>query len=254
MATKKKPAAKRPAASAAAAAKRPATASAQTWAQPSAKLYQLPFAQGDMGEAAQCASETIRSTAEQVMKAGSDAMQQFFGQNGAQFPQFQQFQQFQQFPQFQQFQFPQFPGIDAKAGEKAFAFGRDASEQLTKSAGSATRVVNEAVDISRENAEAIVEVGNIAVNVSKQVSAEIIGFVNKSFAQNVELSKQAFNCRTLNDMFDLQSKIVKSNLDSFFNESLKISELAFQCASDISEPLNERISESAERLTKVAAA
>jgi hypothetical protein len=116
MATKKKPAAKRPAASAAAAAKRPATASAQTWAQPSAKLYQLPFAQGDMGEAAQRASETIRSTAEQVMKAGSDAMQQFFGQNGSQYP---QFPQFQQFPQLQQYQFPQFPRIYAKAGDKA---------------------------------------------------------------------------------------------------------------------------------------
>lgn len=248
MATKKKPAAKRPAAAAAPAAKRPAAASQHAWAQQSAKLYQLPFAQGDIGQAAQRATETLRSTTEQMVKAGSDAMQQFFGQSGSQF----QFPSFGSMPSMPAM--PSFPGFDAKAGEKAFAFGRDASEQLTKAAGSTNRAVNEAVEISRENAEAVVEAGNIAVNVSKQMSAEIISFVNKSFAHNVELSKQAFNCRTLNDMFDLQGKIVKSNLDAFFNESLKMSEMAFQCASDISEPLNERISESAERLTKVAAA
>lgn len=239
MATKKKPATKRPAATA---AKKPAAAAAsaqqQAWTKQTAKLYQFPFSNSDMGEAAQRATETVRSTAEQFFKAGSDMLQQFTGQQAA----------------LPNFQFPSFPAFDAKAGEKAFGFGAGASEQFTKSAGSAGRIASEAASLSRENAEALVECGNIAATVTKQLSSEVMGYLNKSFAQNVELSKQAFGCRTLNDMFDLQTKIVKSNLDAFFSESLKISEIAFQCASDISEPLNERLSESTERLSKVAAA
>jgi len=82
----------------------------------------------------------------------------------------------------------------------------------------------------------------------------LISYMNQTFAQNVELSKQIFNCRTLNDMFDLSSRFVKSNLDGFFNESVKVSELAFNGAGEIAEPLNERISESTERLVKAVAA
>jgi hypothetical protein len=238
MSAKKKPSAsKRPAAkpaakTASAAKAKSAPASANSWAQQSAKLYQLPFAQADASQAAKQATDTVRSATEQFMKFGNDMMQQLF--SGA--------------------KQPQFAAFDPKASEKAFAYSRESADQLAKSANTANRAMSEAAELTRENAEAIVEVGNIAVNVSKQVSAELINYANSTFSQNVELSKQALNCRTLNDMFDLSSKIMKSNVDAAFNESIKVSELLFQCATDISEPLNERISESTERLTKVVAA
>ena len=224
-AAKRKTAAKKPAAKRAA-PKRPAaaassTAKAANWKDQSAALY---------------GADEVRNTAEQMMKAGGDMMQQFFGKGGNQFAE-----------QFKN-------AFDPKAASKAFAMNGEAAEQLNKTASTATRTMNEAAEISRENAEAMVECGNIAVNVSKQMSSELIGFANKSFAQNVELSKQALACRTINDIFDLQNRAMKSNLDALFNESVKMSELMFQCASDISEPLNERISESTDRLTKASAA
>ncbi|MBN67492.1 MAG: hypothetical protein CMM94_08020, partial [Rickettsiales bacterium] len=74
------------------------------------------------------------------------------------------------------------------------------------------------------------------------------------FAENVELSKDMFNCRTLNDVFEMQNRVMKTNLDNFFSESLKMSQLMFQCASEVAEPINQRISETTERLTKNMAA
>lgn len=215
---------------------------ARDWQQQSAKLYQMPFAQGDVNKAA----KEFQSMTENAVKASTDFFQQFFGQApGFDAKAFSQFDPSKAFAQF---------AGAAKAGEQAFSFGKDAGSQIQKGAQSATRAVNEAAELSRENAEAAMQCGNIAVNVSKNISAEIINYANKSFAQNVELSKQIFNCRTLNDMFDLSSKFFKSNLDGFFNESVKVSELAFQGASEISEPLNERLSDSTERFVKAVAA
>jgi hypothetical protein len=257
-AAKKTAVKKKPAAPLKSAAKQ---ATSQNWTQQSAKLYQLPFAQGDVNKAA----KDFQSMTENAVKASTDLMQQFFG--GAQgfdasklFAQFDPSKAFAQFDTskaFGQFDpskmFAQFASA-AKGGEKAFSFGKDAGAQLQKGAQGATKAVNEAVELSRENAEAAMECGNIAVGVSKNISAEIINYANKAFAQNVELSKQLFNCRTLNDMFDLSRKFFKSNLDGFFNESVKVSELAFQGASEISEPLNERLSDSTERFVKAVAA
>jgi len=261
---KKTTAKKRPAAQLKSATKsvaKQAASNANTWTQQSAKMYQLPFAQADVGQA----TKQFQSMAESAVKASTDMMQQFFG--GAQgFDASKAFSQFDPSKAFAQFDpskaFAQFDPSKAfakfadagKASEKAFSYGKDAGAQLQKGAQGATKAVNEAVELSRENAEAAMQCGNIAVNVSKNISAEIINYANKSFAQNVELSKQIFNCRTLNDMFDLSSKFMKSNLDGFFNESVKVSELAFQGASEISEPLNERLSESTERLVKAVAA
>lgn len=234
--TTKKTAAKRPAAKKAA-AKKPAVKKAATAAKKPAAAKAAPKAASWKEQsAALYGAGDVQKTAEQMMKAGGDMMNQFFGNNGSKMA--------------EQFK----AAFDAKGAEKAFAFGNDAAEQLNKTASTASRTMNEAAEISRDNAEAIVECGNIAVNVSKQMSSELIGFANKSFAQNVELSKQALACRTINDVFDLQNRAVQSGLDALFAESVKMSEMMFQCASDISEPLNERIAESADRLTKASAA
>jgi hypothetical protein len=214
---------------------KPAASANQAWAQQSAKLY--PFAQfnGKSAEdASAAATKQMQDAAEQMMKYGSDFMQQMFSS----------------------------PAVN---GAKGFAFkngaqdsfskaAREGAEKLSKGAGSAQRSMNDVVELGRENAEAIVEASNIAVGVSKQISAEVVNYVNKAFSNNVDLSKQAFTCRTLNDMFDLNNKFVKSNLDAFFNESVKVSEMLFQCATDISEPLNERVSETSQRLSKAFAA
>lgn len=209
---------------------KPAAAANQAWAQQSAKLYPFTQFNGKAAEdASAAATKQMQEAAEQMMKYSSDFMQQLFAT----------------------------PLHDKKAlplqGNAKDALAKN-MEKISKTADTAQRSLNDVVELSRENAEAIVEAGNIAVGASKQVSAEVVNYVNTAFSHNVELSKQIFTCRTLNDMFDLNNKFVKSNLDAFFSESVKVSELLFQCATDISEPLNERLSETTQRLSKSFAA
>lgn len=122
---------------------------------------------------------------------------------------------------------------------------------LAKSADAASRSMNELMSISKDGVDACVASGNVAVSASKHMGAELFNYANRSFSQNVELSKELLGCRTLNDMFDLQSKMMKANLDGFFSESVKMSELMFECATRASEPLNKTVAKTTKQLSKV---
>lgn len=220
---------------------------ANEWAKQSAKMYQLPGA----GDVAKNATATMQSATENMMKMGSDMMQQMFSQtkkaNGAA-ESFNPSAMMQQYmPSMQQFN-------ANSAQEKMSDFTRSSAEQMAKSMQGCNRALSEAMELARENGEAFVEVTNTAISVSKELGAEYMSYMNKLFSQNAELSKQVLSCRTLNDMFDLASRMMKTNLDGFFSESVKMSEMLFQCATDVSEPLNERMSETTERMTRAMAA
>lgn len=254
---------------------------AQDWAKQSAKLYQLPFAQGDVKAVTEQAAEQVKSATENMVKMSNDMMQQMFAQGkqakasagkaASALPSFDPSSYFKQFqsalPTFEMPSFdmasmfkqlPQLPAMPAifdvaSAQDKLSSFSKDSSEQLAKASKSAQRATAEAQAASREHIEVLTEVANVATSVSKELGAEVIGYLNKQFAQNVELSKQVMTCRTLNDMFDLANRISKTNLDAFFSQSVKLSEMIFQCATDISEPLNDSVSSATERLTKAMA-
>lgn len=246
---------------------RPASASS-SWAKQSATL--LPFAQGDMGEAS-------KQAAEKMMKMGSDAMQQFWSQaqDAAKHPESIMEKMKAQandvfgnaMPKMPKMpdmmagfagmmpKMPEMPNFDpAEMQEKMTKFCSEAAEQFQRSAGGSSKATQETMELSRENAEAMVEVMNLAMAMMKEMGAEAISCANKVFSRNVELSKEAFTCRTLNDMFDLAGRATKANLDIFFSQSVKFSEMAFQMATEVSEPLNERVSESAERFSKAMVA
>lgn len=217
---------------------------ANEWAKQSAKLYQLPFAGSDVSEATQHAAETMKSATENMMRAGSDMMNQMFGGsdpmaqwNGM----FSRAREQMQMPNAQD------------SVENARHLARESAEQMTRSAQSTQRAASECMSLARENSEAMIECCNTAIAVSKEIGAEMINFTNRTFAQNVELGKQLLSCRTLDDMFDLSSKFMKTNLDALFSESVLLSEKLFQCATDISEPMNERFSDSSDRLSKAIA-
>lgn len=219
---------------------------ANEWAKQSAKLYSLPFANGDAASATKQAADQVKAAGEQFMRAGNDIMSQMFGGTDP-------MAQWKGWMDQATAKAPQLPNAEATA-EKMRDFARESAAQASKAANDATRALAEAGELARENAEAMVEVNNIAIAVSKEIGAELISYTNRTFSQNVELGKQMLNCRTLNDMFDLSSKFMKTNLDGFFSETVRLSEKLFQLGNDVAEPLNERFSETNERISRTLSA
>lgn len=194
-------------------------------AQPAAKL--ASNAANKAAKHTYATVESARNSAENVVKIGSNAVKDLIA-NGASEAQ--------------------------KAQEKAFAMGRESADQLAKSADAVTKSIYEAVAISRDNVETLIEIGNLTASLSKDVSGEVLEYANKAFADNMELSKEVFAVRTLNDMVELQNKLVKNSLDSFFNQSVKLSGIIFEYSTEALEPINERVAQATDQLSKTLTA
>jgi hypothetical protein len=260
-----RPNAKSYAASAAAAATRSAPSG---WASNAAskpqseasKLYQFPYGSEQVSEATRQAAESVQSATENMMKMGQDMMNTMFNQKSAQgkasanpFEQWQgMWNQGQSLPgmeQWSQWLSQQTSGFDTKSADRAQGMIRDWSEQLQRGM-QGNKLAAELNALVREQAEMLVESGNSAISLSKELGAEWVSYANRSFVQNVELSKQVLGCRTFNDFFDLVSRFLKTNLEGFFSETVRASERVFEVSHEISEPVNESVSKASERLTK----
>jgi hypothetical protein len=173
------------------------------------------------------AVESTRNSAENVVKIGGKAVKDFMSTSA---------------------------GEAQKAHEKAYAMSREGAEHIAKGADAVTKVLYEAVAMSRDNVETAIECGNVAAALTKDVSSEVFEFANKAFSDNIELSKEAFICRTINDMFELQNRIVKNSIDSFFNQSVKLSGLVFEYTQEALEPINERVAQTSDKISKAFSA
>ena len=213
-----------------------------------ATFYKINFNAGGVQEATKQATESAAS----VMRAMQDMwkpeqMQQFWGADS-----FEHAKKLFNPEQLKQ----QWSSIfSADNTRETFSeFNRESADQFNRSASQMAEFLHELYDLTRENFSVAVESGNTAVAAGKEISAELINFTNRAFAQNVEISKQVMACRTLNDLFDWAGKLVKSNLDGYFTQSVTLSEMLFEATTDISEPLNARVSETTDRITKVLTA
>jgi len=169
------------------------------------------------------AVESTRSSAENVVKLGSRAAKDLLGSAA---------------------------GEAQKMQDKVIAMSRDGAEKLAKSADVATKAMYDAFSGTRDNIEAAVECGNVTAALAKDVSSELFEYANKSFAETVEVSKELFACRTINDMMELQSRIMKSAMDNAFAQSSRLSNLLFEYSAEALEPINERVSQVSEQFSK----
>lgn len=141
-----------------------------------------------------------------------------------------------------------------KAHAKAFAIGRESAETVSRAMDAATRTLNDLVALYRENVGVANEVGNILSDITRTANAELVSYANTNFSDNLDIFNECFSCRNVNDVLELNSKWVSTNLDNLFAQSSRLADIVFQFASEASEPVNDHILESAERLSKSLAA
>lgn len=135
-----------------------------------------------------------------------------------------------------------------KTREKVFAIGKDGAEHLAKSADAVTKTLNDAIAMSRDNMETCIECGNLTTTFATDISSEVCDYTNKALSDTAEASRELFACRTINDMFELQNKIVKNTMDSFFDQSTKLSEIMFEYATEVLEPINKQVTKATSEL------
>jgi hypothetical protein len=176
---------------------------------------------------AKLAMDSTRTSAENVVKIGSNAMKEFMATSADE---------------------------AQKAQDKVFAMSRESAENFAKSADAVTKMMYEMIGMSRDNVETYVECGNMAASMAKDVTSEIFESTNQAFSDTVEMSREIFGCCTANDVLELQNRMLRSAIDNFFNQSMKLSGMMFEYTTEALEPLNERVAQATEQFSKAIAA
>lgn len=193
----------------------------KSYAQPSAKLASNNSKNAKQGFAA---SNSMRQSAEKVVKIGNEAVKDFFTSSADE---------------------------AQKAQEKIYSISRESADNLAKSADVMNKMMYEAIAASRDNIEACIECGNIGAAMAKDMSSEMFESANRAFSDNVEMTKELFACRTINDMMEMSNRNLRQFCDNFFSQSTKMSGMMFEYASEAMEPVNERVAEISNQFGKV---
>jgi hypothetical protein len=140
-----------------------------------------------------------------------------------------------------------------QAQEQIVKISREGAEKISKATDAATRGINEAVQGSYNIVEAAIESSSVVADSVQAFASEVLRFANESFSDNMDITKEIFNCKTVNDVLDMQDKLMNNNIDSFFNESNRMHDMLFRFVADVSEPFNQQLIAASQKLAKVSA-
>lgn len=137
----------------------------------------------------------------------------------------------------------------SKSYEQAVELTR---EQVGKASSAFIRGFGDIQGLGKGNVDAVVEAGTVWAKGAEQIGKQVMALTQNSMQSSVVTAKALLGCKTLREVMDLQADFARSNFDALVNEGTKLSELSFKVANEAIAPIQARMSETVEKLTKAA--
>lgn len=153
-----------------------------------------------------------------------------------------------------------------QAAEKALKAG---SEQVTKAYDQAVAATKEQVQktfpqavenfervagFQKSNIEAFFAGCSSAIKGAETLSDEMLAFNKKAMDEGFAAAQKMFDCKTVQDVIELQGELARGQFESMLQQGSKFSELAMKVAGEISEPMQAQFGKAMEQIAKPAAA
>jgi phasin family protein len=126
--------------------------------------------------------------------------------------------------------------------------------QVEKASTMMFKGYDELNQLNKANLDAVVASTTTFAKGFEAISRELMSFAQGSIEANVSKSKKMFGVKSLQDLFELQSDLARSNFDTLMSQSAKLTELSVQVTNEAFEPLQARAQASVEQLLKPVAA
>jgi len=123
-------------------------------------------------------------------------------------------------------------------------------EQVEKASAAATQGYGDFTAFQKDAFDALVRSSEILARGAEALGKEYFSFAQHTATANSEATKALLAARSLQEVVDLQSKMVRTNFDKSVDEGGKISEMSLKIASDAFEPLQKQISVAVETAMK----
>lgn len=127
------------------------------------------------------------------------------------------------------------------------------TDKTKASVEKSTKAFEELGDLTRGNLEAVVESSRIAAKGVESLGQDAAEFGRKSFEKSSATFKSFASVKSPVEFFQLQSELLSQTLDIFASETARNSEKMLKLASDISQPISNRVSVVTDKFKSFAA-
>lgn len=141
-----------------------------------------------------------------------------------------------------------------KGYEKAVAMQKEHVDAAVKAGTEAFKGYEEVVVYNKENVEAALAAGSTFVKGMQEMNKAFYTLAQASMEDSVAATKKIMECKSLNDVFAVQSDLAKSNYEKAVAESRKLSDMGVKLAEETATPIAGRVNVTVEKITKPLAA
>lgn len=141
--------------------------------------------------------------------------------------------------------------VMTKAYDQALSAAKDT---VQKTFPQAAARFEELAGLQRANLEAVFAAGTTAVKNTETLSEEVLAYNKKAMEEGVASAKKLMECKTMQDVVELQTDLACAQLESMLAQGTKFTDLALKMAGEFVGPMQARLGETVEKLVKPLAA
>lgn len=140
-----------------------------------------------------------------------------------------------------------------KAADKPVSLTRDHVDTVVRAGADAFAGYQDVLQFGKDNVEALVRSSTIVVRGVQDLSKTVVSLAQESIEDSVATGKALIGAKTLKEVVDLSSALLKSNFDKVVAESARLGQMSTKLAEEAFAPLNSRFEVTVQKLTRPGA-
>ena len=147
-----------------------------------------------------------------------------------------------------------FAGMNGIPATVSFqALFADAGDRRQEAMKSSQKSIEELAEVSRANAEALVEASKIAIEVARRLGQDVIETSRKGVENAADAIRGLAKAKSPTEFMQLQAEFARAQFERFAAESSRLTENFVKLAGEAVQPIQARATLNAKRFNKLAA-
>jgi phasin family protein len=128
------------------------------------------------------------------------------------------------------------------------------NEQMDKMTNTLIQACTDFNNILRDSTNAVLQSATILTQGCSDMCNSMSSIVQKTIEQSAKASQAILSAKTVHDVMDTQSSILKSNFETLMNDMSNLSQISARVAQDASQPVTNSVNETINKMSKTKAA
>jgi len=129
-----------------------------------------------------------------------------------------------------------------------------AKETVEKTFPQAAARFEQLAGLQRANFEAVFSAGTVAMKNAETLSDELMAFNKKALEDGMANARKLLECKTMQEAVEMQTDLACAQIESTLAHASKVTDLALKMAGEFVEPIQDRFSQTVEKLGQPLAA